>query len=257
MRQLIAAQSGWGKSYVGQATVENNLEDVEYTAILDYKDEFKGLVKSGLASYVAVGDREAALSPQAWAQVFQRNRTVVLARAVDQDTWRQVVARVAASMRLLDGQGLVVVDEAHSVADQQSKLLEAIKLLATTGRGGVSSIWITQRLQELHNTVISQTNAALFGGFKSQSDRNRLGAEYNEAVHNPLADGPIYDLPEALHHPEDGPVPLRKREEAGQVVMSEWIYSDDSGTMHRKNSANIDMQSPHYGGSDHELRQPF
>ncbi|MDZ7850071.1 MAG: hypothetical protein U5K70_04395 [Halodesulfurarchaeum sp.] len=49
-------------------------------------------------------------------------------------------------MRLLDGQGLVVVDEAHSVADQQSKLLEAIKLLATTGRGGVSSIWITQRL---------------------------------------------------------------------------------------------------------------
>ena len=257
MRQLIAAQSGWGKSYVGQATIEDNLDDVEYTAILDYKDEFRGLVKSRLASYVAVGDKEAALSPEAWAEVFRRNPTVVLARAVDQGTWKQVVARVAKAMRLLEGQSLVVIDEAHSVADQQSKLLEAIKLLATTGRGGVSSIWITQRLQELHNTIISQTNASLFGGFKDSSDRGRLGTEYNEEVHNPLAKGPIRDLPESLHHSEDGPVPLQKREENGQVVMSEWIYSDDSGAMVRKNSAKIDMQSPHYGGTDHELKQPF
>ncbi|MDZ7850072.1 MAG: hypothetical protein U5K70_04400 [Halodesulfurarchaeum sp.] len=42
MRQLIAAQSGWGKSDVGQATVEDNLDDVEYAAILDYNDEFRG-----------------------------------------------------------------------------------------------------------------------------------------------------------------------------------------------------------------------
>ena len=257
MRLLIAAQSGYGKSYVGQAMIEENLQDVSYSAVMDYKDEFRGLVKSGLASYVGVGAKEAELGADAWAEVIANNGHVVLARAVEPETWRDVVARVAKAVRSLDGQGLVAIDEAHSVANQSAKLLQPIKLLATTGRGGVSSIWITQRLQELHNTVIAQTNASLYGGFKDPSDRGRLGVEYNEEVHNPLATAPIRGLPEELEHPEDGAVPLRKREENGQVVGSEWIYSDDSGAMERKDSAEIDMESPHFGGSDHKLEQPF
>jgi hypothetical protein len=257
VRQLIAAQSGWGKSYAGQATIENNLDEVAYSAVMDYKDEFRGLVKSGVASYVGVGVQEAALGADAWAKILANNGHVVLARAVEPDTWRQVVAKVAKAVRSLDGQGLVAIDEAHSVANQSAKLLRPIKLLATTGRGGLSSIWITQRLQELHNTVIAQTNASLYGGFKDSSDRGRLGVEYNEEVHNPLASAPIRGLPEELEHLEDGAVPLQKREENGQVLGSEWIYSDDSGAMERKDSGEIDMESPHFGGSDHKLEQPF
>ncbi|GAB3318498.1 hypothetical protein [Haloplanus salinarum] len=101
------------------------------------------------------------------------------------------------------------VDGAYLVAPQDVKLPEAIKLLATTGRGKVPSIRITQRLQEIDEAVISRNNANLLGGFGSDRDRGKLDAEYPVEVHNPEADQ-VPNLPAELHHPEDGPVPCRR-----------------------------------------------
>jgi hypothetical protein len=156
----------------------------------------------------------------------------------------------------VDGRVLVGVDEAHLVAPQDVKLPEAIKLLATTGRGKVSSIWITQRFQEIDEAVISQNNANLLGGFGSDRDRGKLDVEYPVEVHNPEADR-VPNLPAELHHSEDGPVPLQKTEVDGVVRSSEWIYSTDEGEMERLDSASIDMTAEHYGGSDQKLRHPF
>jgi hypothetical protein len=148
------------------------------------------------------------------------------------------------------------VDGAYLVAPQDVKLPEAIKLLATTGRGKVPSIRITQRLQEIDEAVISRNNANLLGGFGSDRDRGKLDAEYPVEVHNPEADQ-VPNLPAELHHPEDGPVPLQKTEVDGVVRSSEWIYSTDEGEMERLDSASIEMTAKHYGGSDQKLRHPF
>lgn len=256
MRLLIAAISGFGKSYIAQAYIEKNLREYDHTVILDYKDEFRGLVKAGLADYVAVGNREAGISVDGWRQVVEGNESIIVCRAgLDPDQWREVATTIASAARNVDGRVLIAVDEAHFVAPQDVKLPQPIKLLATTGRGKVSSIWITQRLQEIDEAVISQTNANLLGGFGSNRDRKKLDVEYPVEVHNPEA-GRVPNLPQELHHPEDGPVPLQKTEVDGVVRSSEWIYSTE-GEMERLNSASIDMTAEHYGGSDQKLEHPF
>jgi hypothetical protein len=257
MRMLIAAVSGWGKSYIGQAYLEKNIREYDRSVILDFKDEFRGLVKSGLATYIGVGNPEAQISVDGWRRVIESNESLVVCRAdLDPAEWRKIVTTIAKAARRIEGRVLVGVDEAHFVAPQDAKLPQPIKLLATTGRGKVSSIWISQRLQELDEAVISQTNARLLGGFGSDRDRGKLDVEYPVAVHNPQADR-IPNLPTALHHSADGPVPLRKEDRDGVVRSSEWVYSDDDGEMDRLDSASIDMNSAHYGGSDQELRHPF
>ena len=256
MRLLIAAISGFGKSYIAQAYIEKNLPEYDHTVILDYKDEFRGLVKAGLADYVAVGNREAGISVDGWRQVVEGNESIIVCRAgLDPDQWREVATTIASAARNVDGRVLIAVDEAHFVAPQDVKLPQPIKLLATTGRGKVSSIWITQRLQEIDEAVISQTNANLLGGFGSNRDRKKLDVEYPVEVHNPEP-GRVPNLPQELHHPEDGPVPLQKTEVDGVVRSSEWIYSTE-GEMERLNSASINMTAEHYGGSDQKLEHPF
>jgi hypothetical protein len=257
MRTLIAAKSGWGKSYIAQAYLEKNIRDFHRTVILDFKDEFRGLVKSDLANYVAVGDQEAGISVDGWREVIENNESIIVCRAdLDPDQWREVATTIATAARRVEGRVLIGVDEAHFVAPQDVKLSQPIKLLATTGRGKVSSIWITQRLQEIDEAILSQNNANLLGGFGSDRDRGKLDVEYPVEVHNPEADS-VPNLPAELHHPEDGPVPLQKTEKNGVVRSSEWIYSNDDGKMERLNSASIDMTAEHYGGSDQKLRHPF
>ena len=168
----------------------------------------------------------------------------------------QALANVIANIEARQMAAVTRLAEAHLVAPQDVKLPEAIKLLATTGRGKVPSIWITQRLQEIDEAVISQNNANLFGGFGSDRDRGKLDVEYPVEVHNPEADQ-VPNLPAELHHPEDGPVPLQKTEVDGVVRSSEWIYSTDEGEMERLDSASIEMTAKHYGGSDQKLRHPF
>lgn len=257
MRMLIAAKSGWGKSYIGQAYLEMNIREYDHAVILDFKDEFRGLVKSGLANYVGVGEREAGISVDGWRRVIKQNGAIVVDGDVHgPDTWREIVTTVATAARRVDGRVLIGIDEAHFVAPQATKLPEPIKLLATTGRGKVSSIWITQRLQEINEAVISQANANLLGGFGSDRDRGKLDVEYPVEVHNPEA-VQVKNLPAEIHHPNEGAIPLQKTEVDGVVRSSEWIYSTDDGEMDRLDSASIDMVSEHYGGSDQKLEHPF
>jgi len=257
MRMLIAGKSGWGKSYVAQSYLEDNLDEFDHVVILDWKDEFRGLAKEGLVRWMGVDDAEAGLDASEWARVIEQNPKLIVARAVDNEAWTEVVATIARAARMVEGSVLVGIDEAHTVAPQSGALLKPIELLATTGRGGVSSVWMVQRLQKLDETVISQTNARLLGGFGSKQDRKKLDVEYPVEVHNPQTSGEIRNLPTELHHPTDGAIPLQKQEEHGVVVMSEWVYSDDDGYMERRDSSEIEMMSTHYGGSDKELRHPF
>ena len=59
---LLAAQSGWGKSFKGQHVIEKNLPEYDHVVVLDYKDEYRGLVKAGLANWWIGGPREAGWS---------------------------------------------------------------------------------------------------------------------------------------------------------------------------------------------------
>lgn len=188
------------------------------------------------------------------------NPQLVLARnGLDADRWRAVCAEIVAAIRDLDLSVLVVIDEAHFVAPQDAKLLEPIKGLATTGRGEqVSVIWVTQRLAELDSTVISQCTAWLLGGFTSDADLNKLKEPLEYAVQAHKVGGQhVPGLPEALHAPDEGAISVRKfTDDADHVVGSEWIYSDDSGTMERKDTSDLQMRSEHVGAQGKRIRMP-
>lgn len=261
-RRLLAAMSGWGKSYHAQAIMEASIPAFTYVPILDFKDEYRGLVKAGLVSHFIVGPKELKWSSGTWRKFLEENPKVALARhRLTPEQWQQVAARVTTAARRLaqepDSDGsLAVIDEAHFVAPQQGSVPSAIEGLATTGRGeGASSLWITQRLAKLEKTVTSQCDETLAGGFTSPPDRRALAPEYPEEVHDPEA-ATVSGLPSALEG-DDGPVPLRKfKDDAGNTVGSEWIYSNNSGERERRDTRKMSMDTTHYGPEGNPIQDP-
>jgi len=256
---LFAAQSGWGKSYHAQAWMESNADAYDGLVVMDYCGEYRGLIKHGLAQHWIVGPAEASLSVSDWVQILDANPSLVLERyALSSEEWRDTCNRVAGAARLLQRDQLVVIDEAHFVAPQQSKLPEELKEIATTGRGdGTSSMWITQRLAEVDKTITTQCQARMIGGFRG-GDLGSVDVEYPEDLHNPASDVPARRLPEDLLPPgRDSPTTLQKhKDDSGNVIGSEWIYSDDDGEIRRINTQNVTMHSTHFGSQGNDLQMP-
>ncbi|WP_435119102.1 ATP-binding protein [Halolamina sp. C58] len=260
-RRLVASMSGWGKSYHSQGIIEASIPEFDYVAVLDYKDEYRGLVKAGFASHFIVGGQELSWSVGTWRQFFEENGAVVLARhKLTTDEWKKVAARVTSALRELapESRGsLVAIDEAHWVAPQSGSVPEAIEGLSTTGRGeGASSLWITQRLAKLEEDVVSQCDEQLAGGFESKNDRNKLDPEYPEDLHNPQAEK-LPKLAEELQTDDGQNIPLRKFEDDdGSTIGSEWVYADNSGERERRDTRTMSMESTHYGDEGNPLHDP-
>jgi len=259
----FVAQSGWGKGYHAQSWMESNASEYEAMVVLDYCAEYRGLVKAGIADHWIIGRTEAALSVSGWMDLLAANPHVVLERhkgEIGTDRWREVCTRIASAVRRLDRDQIVVVDEAHFVAPQREKLPKPIKELATTGRGaGTSTMWVTQRTAEIDKTILTQCHARMIGGF----DGGELGAlessiQYPADLHDPTAHIPISRLPEELRPPDrEKPTSLQKHEnDAGQIIGSEWIYSDSDGNRRRVNTENVTMHSTHYGSEGNDLNPP-
>jgi hypothetical protein len=263
----LAAQSGFGKSAKTQEVVEKNAPDYDHVVVLDFKDEYRGLVKADIMKWWITGPKEMRWQKSQWSAFIENNKKVVLARhnALNEADWREVAATVIAAARDL-GDVLIVIDEAHFVAPQSGATPPAVKGLATTGRGeGASSIWVTQRLAEMEETVLAQCQSRLLGGFESSADLDKVAriVEYPEKLHNPQA-GKVPNSPEELQPLDDSGTKakgglvqaLRKFEDNnGNTVGSEWIYSDNTGERRRMDTRGMfdDMQSEHYGAQGKKI----
>lgn len=253
--------SGWGKSFKAQHVMEQNLPEYDHVVVLDYKDEYRGLVKAGLASWWIAGPREREWSRSTWHEFLAANERVVLARhdRLDVDAWQDLAAAVIAAARRL-GDVLVVIDEAHFVAPQTGSVPSAIEGLATTGRGeGASSIWVTQRLSKAEETVLAQCQARLLGAFESTGDLSKVDGitEYPTDLHNPQVEtvgGAV--ATDLLPDERDRPQSLQKHVADGSTVGSEWIYSDNTGTRERRNTRGVasEMETTHYGPEGKQIR---
>jgi len=254
---LIAAKSGWGKGWIAQQWIEENLEDYPLAVILDRRDEYRGLVKSGRVRWGGVGDQEARMSSEAWERFILRNKKVVLARACSGEEWTQATARIAEAAMELDESILVLIDEAHKVAPQRGSYPSAIEDLATEGRGRAATVWVTQRLAKLDETPIDEMTIKLLGGFGSEPSlkkvRGMIG--YPSDVHK-VGGVSVPRLPEELHAPDEGAISVRQFHEAGKLVGSEWIYSNDAGDVDRINSGELEMDSTHHGPESLSLSKP-
>ncbi|SEN04567.1 hypothetical protein SAMN05216388_1001236 [Halorientalis persicus] len=255
---LIAAKSGWGKSWFAQWWTEDNLPNYDHVVILDRRDEFRGLVKAGFATWGIVSNAEAGLSPADWREFIRSNPRVVLARHhLDGDAWKGVAAAIIRAALSMDDDVLLVIDEAHKVAPQSGSYPDAMEDLATEGRGQVASLWVTQRLAKLDETPISEMMVYILGGFKSDNDLRKIAGNvgYNADVHK-VSEDRVPGLSKELRADDAGEVPVRKFTQDGRTVGSEWIYSDDSGQQKRINSKRKSMESEHYGPESLPLTVP-
>jgi len=266
MNLLFAAQSGWGKSYHSQAWLEQNIPEYDNSIILDYKDEYRGLVKHGLCKFCIGGPAELNWSSSHWQALLERNQHVVLARhgMVDDDEWRELASPVIAAARSMDGSTLVAIDEAHWVAPQEEGYPKPVKGLATTGRGeGVSGMWITQRLAEIDKTIVTQCQSRMLGGFGPSDIKHfKSSIEYPKELHNPQKNPSPGRVPgELLPTERETPTSLQKHTVEGddgepKTVGSEWIYSDNRGNRERVNTHGMEMESTHYGSQGKDLKMP-
>lgn len=249
--------------------MEENAPRYDHFVCLDYADEYRGLVKSGLATFLIAGPKEArAWGVDEWTAILERNPRLIVARYdLTPEEWREEVAEpvVAASRRLAQANAsttvLTVVDECHWVAPQSGAIPDVVKGMATTGRGeGNSSMWATQRLTEFNETMLSNMMFYILGGYTASGDLNKVGrvAEYPEKVHNPNA-RTLPVLPEELQSKGEN-IPLRRFTEGEgedeRTVGSEWIYSDDTGDLQRIDTRNVAMDATHYGEEGMKLVPP-
>lgn len=259
-RLLIAAQSGWGKSYLLQFILERNLPSLNHALILDFKDEYRGLCEAGLANWHVAGPPEAEWSAETWTDAIDDGPLVVVRREdIDPEGWRQIATGAILAARRLDAPCLVAIDEAHFVAPQNKGYPEAIDGLATTGRGeSTPSMWVTQRLSLLDKTPTSLVDAHLLGGFGSD-DIDRVGEVvegYPKEVHNPLADVAPGRVPDDVLA-DDGHAPVRKFEDDdGRLVGSEWIKGDDTGDRARLDTRGLELETTHYSPQSTDIDLP-
>jgi len=260
MHRAMLAKTGWGKSWYAQAVLEENLPRYDIVTVMDPKDEYRGLVKAGLAKHWIVGPKEAKWSVDQWAEFLQQNPRVVLAKyRIGTEDWRDVAVRLSLAVRRLcrsGHSGLLAFDEAHQIAPEGG-VDEELDNLATTGRGeGASSIWVTQRAAKLGETILAQCGERLLGGFTSDRDLKKLRdvTEYPIAIHNPN-EATVSPVPEELLVDGEG-IPLRKFEPNGSLEGAEWIYSDDSGALERRDTRTVEMDSTHYGPEGEEIADP-
>lgn len=258
MNQAIGAQTNWGKSYACQYYAEQNLEEFDGVVLMDYKDEYAGLVEAFDVRRLTIPDGAENISPETWQRKLQEHSRVQLARAgATAEQWRDAMAAVVEALAELDGTWFVVIDEAHKLAPQ-SQAPEAFVTLATTWHGeGMGVMWVTQRFSELEETVLAECTASLLGGFRSVNDLRKIEAvEYLEEVHLSTGGRVGRQLPDELL--VDGePLRLRRFEnDAGETIGSEWIYSD-TGSLRRVDSREWSLASTHYGSDRKRIKQPF
>jgi len=261
MHLLVAAQSGWGKGYFTQGLCESNVPQYDTAVVMDYADEYRGLVEAGYASWHIGGPVEREWSPRAWSRFLDANPRVVLARhdGLPAAEWQDLAASVAEAIRSRQGSVLFVLDEAHFVTPQGSGFPEVLKELATTGRGEqVSYVVISQRLSEVEKTVTTQMQSRLLGGFDGD-DISRVADVidgYPAALHNPQADpGRVPD--ELRPADRDHPTSVQRHTDAaGHTIGSEWIYSDNSGARARRDTRGLDLDAPHYSPEGADLEIP-
>lgn len=265
MHLLVAAASGWGKGYIAQILADRNIRGDRYdrVVVLDTSNEFRGLVlpKYGPApaSHWSVRRKEHhCWTSSDWGTLVEdTDPALALGRSVPKAQWREAAAEIVLGCRRSDLDVLVVIDEGHGVAPQREGYPQPIRELATDGRteGGsaTSSIWITQRPAQLDKTVVGNCTARFLGGFETSND---LGAirevlEYPADLHSSGGQRLSAHLSDGLR--ADGePVSVRKwtePDESGepQTVNSEWIYSDETGEVSRKESNDYDPRCEHVG----------
>jgi hypothetical protein len=257
---LLAARTNWGKSYSAQAYAERNAYAVDRVVVVDYKDEFGGLVEYGLLERLTVPGGATSLERDDWAQVLRDNGNLQLARtgATDEE-WRETIAIFLGALAERDERVFVLLDEAHRFAPQKKPYPDAFDTLSTTWHGeGMIVAWVTQRLAKLDTDIATQSQATLLGGFRD-ADLNKVAqtVEYPREVHK--ADAERVDdktLPAELL--VDGePLTLRRfADDEGNTIGSEWVYSDDT-TLRRENSQHWPMESTHYGSDRIRVAHPF
>ena len=263
MHLLVAAQSGWGKGYLTQSIIERNAPDYDQVCVLDYADEYRGVVEANRAEWWIGGPRELQWSDDEWNVFFTNNPRVVLSRhdRIPADKWREICSNVARHIRKRSGSTLIVLDEAHFVVPQRESYPSILQELATTGRGEqISYIVVTQRLSEIDKTVSTQMQSRLLGGFDGDDlDRVKpLISGYDRRLHDPLGDVQSTTVPDDLL-PEDreNPVTLQRHtDDNKQTVGSEWIYSNSSGDRRRIDTTGLNVVTHHYSPEGAKIELP-
>jgi hypothetical protein len=232
---------------------------VDHVIMADYKDEFGGLVESGLLERLTIPPAVTGLDVDDWHSILDGTGNLQLARSgCTDDQWRQALAPLLVALSQRDESVFLVFDEAHRLAPQRGTYPDAYDTLATTWHGdGMVVVWVTQRWAKLDEDIVSQCQSSLLGGFRSTADLGKIeSVEYPVEVHQSTAERVNQSLPEQLLVDGESLTLRRFSDDVGHTVGSEWIYTDDT-TLRRVDSREWDMQSTHYGSDRKRIKHPF
>lgn len=258
MNVAFAAQTGWGKTYVSHSYIEQNAEDYDLTVVLDYKDEYSGLVETGHLKRMTAPSGAEDITPDQWRGIVDGLDGLQVVRAgLKDDQWQEVLANLILALEAMDVSVFLVLDEAHRFAPQRNSYPEEISTLATTYHGdGFGVVWLFQRFAKIDKDVLGSCTASMLGGFGTTNDIDQLDTiEYNADVH-------MMEKTRVRHLSDDlcvdgEPLALRRfTDDEGHTVGSEWIYSE-GGDRRRLDSREFEMHSEHYGSDRKRIKHPF
>ncbi|WP_435362757.1 ATP-binding protein [Haloarchaeobius sp. DYHT-AS-18] len=258
MNLAFAAQTGWGKTYVSHSYIEQNAADYDVTIVLDYKDEYSGLVETGYLKRMTAPRGSENITPKTWQGLVTGVPGLQIVRhGMTDEQWQQLLANLIVGLEQMDLSVFLVLDEAHRFAPQSGSYPEEISTLATTYHGdGFGVCWMFQRFAKLDKDVLSCCTASMLGGFQTTNDIDQLDTiEYDADVH-------LETRTRVPHLPDDllvdgEPLALRRwLDNDEKTIGSEWIYTDGKSTQ-RLDSRNFEMESRHYGSDRKQIKHPF
>jgi len=150
--------------------MENTAPEFEHSVHLDYEDEEKGMSLADDPLYLSAYIDEEMLGAVDFEKLLRKDRRLrVVPDGLTKDEIKKL-AEMLADAALEVGDCFFSWDEAHNVTEKHD-IGDRMERLATGGRKyGVEWLAVTQRPQNLHEDVLSQSNVTVC--FSVDSDRD-------------------------------------------------------------------------------------
>lgn len=254
-RLLVMGQSGTGKSYALGALIERVLDDehpenpggesFDFAVHFDPENEERGLCEKGNRPLYQTLEVDARTAAQIdWPLLVARRKRVRVVPDMSETAMQELFGVIADAVFELckdhtpDKTCLLSCDESGQIVTQTGAADAALKVQTRGRKHGVETIHSAQRPQQLHTTIISQTDRRYYFRINNDNDLAKLNGQAGFNVNRIPVESEYIGPGDGLSDLPDRTV-VAENVGAGKILVQsteEWTrlrehYADDDGIL--------------------------
>lgn len=206
-RLLVLGQSGTGKSWALGALIERVLDEqhpahpggetFDFAVHFDPENEERGLCEKGNRPLYQTLEVDTGTAQRIdWPRLVAKRKRIRLVPDMDEEKQRRLFGAICEAVfrlckdRLPDSTCLLSCDESGQIVTQTGAPDAARKVQTRGRKHGIETIHSAQRPQQLHTTLISQTDRRLFFRINDDNALTKLNKQAGFNVNRIPAESP-------------------------------------------------------------------